>query len=168
MTQSSAGRQFTLVTILLGVMVFSASDAIAQVRPALTRDVDNPALAPVRILIAGNLAAGIGQLIVDSITVPAGKRLVIENASVWGQTLGTDRITGLWIAPKDKQMFHMLDPNTTEAKPVGIGSTVVAYNRVMKGYFDAGETLQGWFFADGTTGVKLVNLYLEGYYVNVP
>jgi hypothetical protein len=151
--------------LIIAFVSLWASDALAQ-RPALTRDVDNPALAPVRLWININMAANEPSKIVDSITVPAGKRLVIENASVWAFTSNSaDSITGLWLAPKNVTMFHLLDPTPAEVKPIGGGAAVAAYNRVLKGYFEEGETLEVWAFATGTGGQRIVNIYLQGYFV---
>jgi hypothetical protein len=142
-----------------------AANAYAQ-RPALTRDVDNPALAPVRILININLNPGETFKTVNSITVPVGKRLVIENASIWAfSSSAADVVTGVWLSPLNVSHFHLLDPAANEIRNMTGNSAVAAYNRTIKAYFEAGETLQGWAFYDGTNGSKTVNIYLQGYYV---
>jgi hypothetical protein len=154
-------RVATCVVISLAV----SANAYAQ-RPALTRDVDNPALAPVRILININLNADETFKTVNSITVPAGKRLVIENASIWAfSAQAADVVTGVWLSPVLISHFHLLDPASNEIRNMAGGSAVAAYNRPIKAYFEAGETLQGWAFFDGTNGSKTVNIYLQGYYV---
>jgi hypothetical protein len=154
-------RVATFVVVSLAV----TANAYAQ-RPALTRDVDNPALAPVRLLININLQPGETFKTVNSITVPAGKRLVIENASIWAfSSQAADVVTGIWLSPLNVPHFHLLDPAANEIRNIAGNSAVAAYNRPIKAYFEAGETLQGWAFYDGTNGSKTVNIYLQGYYV---
>jgi hypothetical protein len=144
-------------------MLLMVSDAFAQ-RPALTRDVDNPALSPVRLLININLDPSETFKTVNSITVPAGKRLVIENASIWAFTSSSaDVVTGVWLSPLNVSHFHLLDPAANEIRVLPTGPSVAAYNRPIKAYFEAGETLQGWAFSEGTTALKIVNIYLQGY-----
>ena len=64
---------------LAGVVNVVSPGAIAQVRAALVRDVDNPALQPFR----GNLGYTLNSINQQALvtTVPAGKRLVIEHIS---------------------------------------------------------------------------------------
>ncbi len=143
----------------------------AQVaKPALVRDIDNPALQPFRDYIAANLLSTEFDKIVNGPTVPAGKRLVIENASVWALTSLNDFVTGIWLTvpTASPQTFVLLDPADTERKPISGANAVAAYNRPVKLYFNPGEQLQLHVFTDGTAGPKLVNVYLNGYYVNLP
>ena len=146
-------------------IALSAAPAHAQTRPALVRDVDNPALQPQRISIRTTLQANESSKFTDAYVVPAGKRLVIENASIWALTQGTDRVTGIWLSVKDGSAFIMLDPTSTETKTLSGGSNVTAYNRVVKAYFNAGETVEASVFTEGTTGVKLVNVYVQGHLI---
>jgi hypothetical protein len=107
---------------------------------------------------------------VDGLIVPAGKRLVIENASIWTFTSGADRITGVWLRPTINTQFVyiLLDPAANEFRQIAGGSTVAAYNRPLKVYFNPGEQLTAKVNADGAGGSKQVNIYLQGYYVNLP
>ena len=160
-----ASRFVPRVAACVVISLAVTANAYAQ-RPALTRDVDNPALAPVRILININLNPNETFKTVNSLTVPAGKRLVIENASVWAfSSNAADVVTGIWLSPLNISHFHLLDPAANEIRNITGGSAVAAYNRPIKAYFEAGETLQGWAFFDGTTAAKTVNIYLQGYYV---
>jgi hypothetical protein len=161
---------FALVfLVFLGVFgAFPIDDAAAQARPALVRDVDNPALQPERLAIFTSTLQNESYKATDSITVPGGKRLVIENASLWCFVTGNDRVTGVWLKVKNQSHYILLDPATNEARPVAPNNTVMAYNRVIKAYFNAGETVQVEVYTEGSTSSKLVNVYLQGYYINVP
>ena len=144
--------------------------SVAQtVRAALVRDVDNGALDPQRIAIFGNLLPSETFKLFSSVTVPAGKRLVIENASVWTFSTGSDRITGIWLKPAGS-VFHyvLLDPAASEFRQIVGNGVVAAYNRTVKVYFNPGEQLTTEIYADGTLGQKLANVYLKGYYVTLP
>src|SRR5262249_36263003 len=72
-----------VVAILGGVF---AKPVLAQVKAALVRDADNPALAPFRGRVDFDLAATNDSR--KMTTVPAGKRLVIEYVS-WNSFTST-------------------------------------------------------------------------------
>lgn len=152
----------------IAVLAAEAGPAIAQTRPALVRDVDNPALQPQRIGIFTSLASGENYKLTLGPVVPAGKQLVIENASVWALTNDTVKVTGIWLKPVGPSVYILLDPTTNEFRPLTGGLTLAAYNRTLKAYFSPGEQLQVEVFTEGTGGLQLVNVYLQGYYVNVP
>jgi hypothetical protein len=70
-----------------------APPAIAQVRAAFVRDVDTPALQPFRSTVDIDFTGGTEQRLVT--TVPAGKRLVIQNISYTaGTPTGTQLVFG--------------------------------------------------------------------------
>lgn len=151
------------------VLASTAPPALAQTRPALVRDVDNGDLNPVRLTISVSIDSSSTYGERDSLTVPAGKRLVIDNASVWAFTsASTDKITGVWVSVKPGANYLLLDPAPTEVRTLAFGGTVAAYNRPIKAYYEAGETLYAQVFADGTASSKIVNIYLQGHYVTVP
>lgn len=156
-----------LVAALFVVMAGDA--AYAQTRPALVRDVDNADLNPVRLTISVSLNSTDTYGERDGITVPAGKRLVIDNASIWAFTSSAaDKITGVWLSVKPGSNYLLLDPALNEVRALAGGASVAAYNRPLKAYYEAGETLYAQVFADGTTSSKIVNMYLQGHYVSVP
>jgi hypothetical protein len=144
--------------------------AAAQVRPALVRDADNPAFQPFRQNILVHATAAELFKYVDGPIVPAGKRLVIENVSIWALTGSADFVTGLWLTVPgaDPVTFAIMDPVGDERKEVAPGSAVAAYNRVVKLYYNPGETIQAAAFFRGTTSNRIVNIYMSGYYVNIP
>jgi len=166
---SGALRALVVALVTLAAAVLPAP-AGAQTRPALVRDVDNGALQPFRTLITVSLNANESSKTVDGPVVPAGKRLVIENVSVWVLTSANDFVTGLWLTVPgaDPATFMLLDPSSTERKDIGGGNVVSAYNRLVKLYYNPGEKLQAMVFFNGTTSSKIANLYLNGYYVNLP
>lgn len=149
----------------------TAPPAFAQTRPALVRDADNPALQPFRALINVNLGASETIKVVDGPTVPAGKRLVIENVSMWIFTSASaDIATGVWLTVPGSSpaTFFLADPTSAERKLLAGGGSVTAYNRQVRLYYNAGEVIQANVFFDGTAGTKIANYYLNGYLVNVP
>jgi hypothetical protein len=160
--------------LMAGVVIigglFTVPGVAQAVRAALVRDVDNPALDPVRTPFVVSLQTTEGFKVVDGLVVPAGKRLVIENASVWTFTSGADRITGVWLRPKvnPQLVYILLDPAANEFRTISGNFTVAAYNRPLRAYFNPGEQLTVEVYADGNTGSKSANVYLQGYYVNVP
>ena len=143
--------------------------AFAQTRPALVRDVDNGDLNPVRMAISVSLNATDTYGERDGITVPAGKRLVIDNVSMWAFTSSSsDKITGVWLSVKPGANYLLLDPAANEVRNLTFGGSIAAYNRPVKAYFEAGETLFAQVFADGTSSTKIVNYYIQGHYITVP
>jgi hypothetical protein len=160
-----------LLAALLIIGGLVSIPAVAQaVRAALVRDVDNPALEPVRTPFVVGLQPNEGVKVVDGLIVPAGKRLVIENASVWTFTTGADRITGVWLRPKvnNQLVYILLDPAASEFRTISGGATVAAYNRPLRVYFNPGEQLTVEVYADGSSNFKSANVYLQGYYVTLP
>lgn len=160
-------RSCALALLALGAAAGMAPAAEAQTRPALIRDVDNGALQPFRTRISITVPSGSPSALVNGPVVPAGKRLVIENVSVWALTPLDVEVTGLWLQVSASETFALMDPNSTERRDIG-GSAVSAYNRLVKLYYNPGETLQAQVFLKGpNTGTRLVNVYLNGYYVNL-
>jgi len=162
---SSVLRAAAFAVIALGAVICTVP-AEAQTRPALVRDVDNGALQPFRDHIFISVAAGEIFKLVNGPVVPAGKRLVIENVSVWASTPLDVEITGVWLQVAGVSTFALMDPNSTERRDSG-ASAISAYNRTVKLYYNPGETIQGQVFFKGLSGTKQVNIYLNGYYVNL-
>jgi hypothetical protein len=163
-----------LAPLALLLAAFSDAPTLAQTRAALTRDVDNPALQPFRSGIFISVGDNQGYKAVNGPTVPAGKRLVLENVSVWafGATSDFD-VTGVWLSVPGAATptYVLLDPNVTERRLIAGGTTALyAYNRVVKLYYEPGETVLAEVFIEGAAGInisKLVNIYLNGYFVTL-
>jgi hypothetical protein len=75
-----------LATLLGGRL---AKPVYAQVKAALVRDIDNPALQPVTFALTMNKTGGVPQYSAALPPIPAGKRLVIETISLVDQNPGT-------------------------------------------------------------------------------
>jgi len=165
MARATALAVFALSTMLV------AAPSEAQTRPALVRDVDNGALQPFRTLINISLAAGETSKTVSGPVVPTGKRLVIENVSVWAfMANSADNVTGIWLTvpTASPATYALMDSSPGERKNIAGGAAIAAFNRLVKLYYNPDETIQGQVFFDGTAGTKTVNIYLNGYYVNLP
>ena len=136
----------TLV-LLAGLGHYFAKPLLAQVRAALVRDSDNPALQPVMFAIGDNP---------QTFRVPAGKRLVIEYVS-WRGTLNK----GFVVAAG-------LDVFTN-----GVEGTYYVPGSPVSGENVGGQKV--WIMADPNTEVTYQsagaiggNLLVSGYYVNIP
>ena len=165
----SMRRYLPVLCLAAAFVAASAMPALAQTRPALVRDVDNGDLSPVRLTISVSINSTDTYGERDGITVPAGKRLVIDNVSIWAFTSSAaDKITGVWLSVKPGSNYLLLDPAANEVRAISGGASIAAYNRPVKAYYEAGETLYAQVFADGTTSSKIVNIYLQGHYVTVP
>jgi hypothetical protein len=163
---SSFPRAIAAAVVTIGVF---AAGAAAQTRPALTRDVDNPALQPFRTGVFVAIPVGSANETVDAFVVPAGKRLVIETVSIWGYGPDTDEFTGVWlnVASATPAAFVLLDPNSTERRVLQGGVFVSAYTRQVRLYFAAGETIQVQVYTKGSTGFRQLNMYIHGYLVTL-
>lgn len=87
-------KLLTLAAALLVLAIvgkFYAKPVMAQVRAALTQDVDQPARAPFQASITVN----VNNFTSSSVTIPAGKRLVIDYISLNGAA----QTSGAYIQP---------------------------------------------------------------------
>jgi hypothetical protein len=160
---------FGLSGLLLAAGALTSAPAIAAaVRAALVRDTDNPAFQPVRVASLNNLGPAEPYRRNDFYVVPAGKRLVIENVSVFGFVKAPDAITGVWLNVDGQLVYLLLDPSASEKRTVNGGFDLTSYNRVVKAYYNPGETLYTEVFTEGVTQGKIVNIYFQGYLVTLP
>ena len=58
-----------------------AKPLMAQVKAALVRDIDNPALNPVQLVLTLNQSGGFPQY-TGSLNIPFGKRMVVESVAI--------------------------------------------------------------------------------------
>ena len=79
-----AALTFILALLLMaGIsLVFTTADALAQVRPALVKDVENPAHSPFVGYASDTIDVNWLNTILSVGTVPIGKRLVIEHVGI--------------------------------------------------------------------------------------
>ncbi len=168
MTKREAFRLMCAVPLMSitagGVVV---SPAYAQTRAAVTRDVDNRDLAPVRIRVQVNLAKADPSKEADVFTVPAGKRLIVDQASIWTiANSASDTISGIWLQVKDQPTFTMIGPTDGEFRRLCSGTcNIAAYNRPLATTFEAGEVVHVYVFVEGVNDTKQANIYLQGHYV---
>lgn len=137
--------------------------------PLPVRDVDNPARQPFQgeldpLVTVGSFTAS------DSLSVPAGKRLVIEFASA---TINTTSGTKMWVriqtTTNNSTNAHTLVPELQGAFAAG-GSDFFVAAQPLKIYADPGT--QVTFIVNVLGGVANTNsgaaVVMSGYFVNVP
>ena len=94
---------------------FYAQPVMAQVRAALVQDVDQPARAPFQVTVPIN----INNFNFTPVTIPTGKRLVIDYISMSGaaQTAGTDVqpiiIFSSSVAGNPSALYYVAPPQNT-------------------------------------------------------
>jgi len=140
-------RNYVLAAAALAVLagVFSAPHAIAQIRAALIRDSDNPALQPVVISLN------------PTFQVPTGKRLIIQYVS-WSGTrnLGFVASAGITATTSGQVATHWVPGSTTSFDNIGGKQVWIAA--------DPGTEL---VLQTGQIGI-FAPVILSGYYVNLP
>jgi hypothetical protein len=129
---------------------------------------------PVRTTPSTN-TANFSDCVADGPTVPAGKRLVVEQVTVFCRLSSLEYLVQLWISPKnnpDAQNFLILSPAPTErTADLAPYSVQYGYSRPVKAYFEAGQTLQLETLTASPLGstptgtVARINAYVHGYYV---
>lgn len=150
------------VTILLGSL---GPSAMAQVRAAFVRNVDTPALQPFQSTVVLNFAFVNEQQLV--LTVPAGKRLVIDNISYSAtMPVGTQLIFGALRVSEfgTFRQFLEISPPHISASPSFILQDRSAPARV---YFEAGEEV--WLSLSTSSGAanRSMRTTLSGYFITL-
>jgi hypothetical protein len=159
--------------LVAGVIVsgiLTDSPSLAQVRAALVRDTDNPALQPARILISLTDHAT-GFAVAEAAPVPAGKRLVIESAMVILQSFGAndpqfDRVYAIWLGTSTSGYLATLDPSHNDTIFPEFPS-YVGYTRPLQLYMNPGEVPRLEVWSIGGSNDKFTNVYLHGHYVTL-
>lgn len=144
--------------------------------PVGTSDANNGAFQPVHFVISLNDNTGSSGLIVTGPTVPANKRLVVENISMFALIGGDEQLDGVWLSNSLQQNYVLVNPQTTDKYATGTGNLqgIYDYNRPVTAYYDPGDTLQMQLFRDpippasGLTPTFIVNMYVTGHYVDIP
>lgn len=149
----------TAVVVVLGILTELPS--VAQVRAALVRDTDNPALQPARLFFSVSTNDFYG--FADGAPVPAGKRLVIEGASIFSYTNGTHRVYAIWLTANPPSTYIALDPSPTDT--ILTTPYYVGYNRNFKLYYNPGEVPRIEVYTQGIGSTT--NVFLHGYYVTL-
>ena len=137
-----------MLVVLTGFGHYFAKPLLAQVRAALVRDVDNPALQPVMFAIGSNP---------QTFHVPVGKRLVIEYVS-WRGTVNQGFIVavGLDVFTNGVEGTHYIPGSPVSGENIGGQKVrIEADPNTVVTYQSAGS------IGDGT-------VLVSGYYVNIP
>jgi len=177
---ATAALVLALVTLMLALAAPKMQAVVAALvqvsntfaNPVPHVDVNNEAFQPVnfRMGTAASSAAGFFQ--VTGITVPAGKRLIVDDVSVFGLVPDTSIITAVWVSDGNTN-FLLVNPQTGD-RAISSGSATYGYNRLTKVVYNAGDVMQGQIYLDSATpgqplqsGFVLLNVYVHGHYVNV-
>lgn len=126
-----------------------ADVASAQVRAAMVRDVDAPALTPFRTGVSFTFTAVNDQRLLT--TVPAGKRLVIEHISYWGFTAtGSSFVFAALRTGQFGPLRTILEIRPPHASAAS-SFTIQDASLPVRAYFEAGE--QVWITASKSSGL---------------
>jgi hypothetical protein len=151
------------VTQPVNVQVINSDTA-----PVQTQDVDNPAFQPFQLKQEFSYLEGtLGRA--ASVSVPPGKRLVIEFISVFailptGQNPTTNwiQVTNINGISVNHYFSASFQGNYSATENIFVGSTPTRL------YCNPGSTFQIFFRRNKDTGAGLAFVSLSGYYVNVP
>lgn len=151
----------TAAIILGGVF---AEPVWAQVRPALVRDIDTPALAPFTASVDYTLCCLNDQRLLT--TVPAGKRLVIDHISYYsaGEAAGGDEL--IFGALRNGQfgpLMVILEIHPPHASATS-SFTIQDGSQPVKAYFEAGQEV--WVSASHNTGgARSLQMRVTGHFI---
>lgn len=152
--------------VALGIVALVARPAMAQLRAALVKDVDNPARQP---FAAGAFPSFSGRLAAESfLTVPAGKRGVIEHVSCVNVLDASNNFVRLQV---DVTTDGNLNSHQFVHSNVGpsIGDLEVwSFSQPVRVYADPGTEVELNVFRRVGTGSGNVECYISGHYVDLP
>lgn len=136
----------------------------AQVRATLVRDIDTPALAPFRATVDYPLCCINDQRKV--ITVPAGKRLVLEHMSYYSSGQTGDEL--IFVAVRHGQFGPLVA--TLDVHPAHVsaasGFVIQEASSLVKAYFEPGDEV--WVSVSHSSGAaRNVQMQINGYYVTL-
>lgn len=156
-------RTLAVVGLMLAAIgAGSIVPAEAQVRPALVRDVDTPALSPFRTTISVSLVSLNEQKLVTK--VPAGKRLVLEHISYWGfSQVGQSLVFAALRTGQFGPMATILQINPPHASATPSSFVLQDGAMPVKAYFEAGEEV--WVTVTKTSGNAQFEIAVQGYLV---
>lgn len=133
--------------------------------PVPVRDVDEAAKEPFQ---HGTVTAAFSSSssAVDVVTVPAGKRLVIEHFSAWINATGPDGLSSISLGIGNSGQFDHASCQQTGQTTNGLNH-FFACSGPTRFYADAGETVR--FFVNTTNSAGgFHRAFVSGYYVPVP
>jgi hypothetical protein len=159
------------VVSVVGVSALLSEQAIAQIRAALVKNVDEPGRAPYQQMVEFNQVAGFGAncpvstvCIVSFAPVPAGKRLLVEHV-----TLLINGFQPTFVSFGDGNLLNVqnvaiVKPDFAQG-PSNTGGQSWLMDRVIRVYFEAGATPK---LKVGTTAFSnhSSNASLHGYLID--
>lgn len=150
------------VLAILGSMV--AEPAWAQVRAAMVRDVDAPALAPATFRASLNFIAINQQALIT--TVPTGKRLVIENVSYFSSGANEGQLILLGLRNSEFGAFVLYAPINPPHVSADSRLSIQDGSFPTTVYFEAGQ--QVWLSASRSNGsLRDLTVIVTGHYVTL-
>ena len=150
------------VVAILGSM--AAEPVWAQVRAALVRDVDAPALAPVTLRREINFTALNNQSLLT--TVPAGKRLVIDHVSYFSGGVNTGELIFIGLRSAEFGPILMYAEINRPHVSASSGLTIQDGSHPARAYFEAGQEV--WLTASrSNAGDRTLSAVFTGHYVTL-
>jgi hypothetical protein len=133
--------------------------------PVPVRDVDEAAKEPFQQGTVTTVFSSSSSA-TDVLTVPAGKRLVIEHFSAWINATGPDGLSSISIGVENTGQFDQAMCSQTGKTANGLNH-FFSCSSSTKLYVDAGQTLQ-FFVAVANSNGGFHRAFVSGYYVPVP
>jgi hypothetical protein len=141
--------------LLVAAFAFSAGGSFAQFSTPV-HDVDNPARQPAKLTVNIAILSGNSSVQKTLVTVPAGKRLVIEYVNIGCSGSAP---------PSDAELFEFI--NNSFAGTLSLPfSTPFVVGENLRFYYDPGSRVDVSIF--NTTSSLLCSVAVSGYYVNLP
>ena len=149
------------LAVISGLAGFFGPAAIAQIKAALVRDSDNPALQPFQLTLA---IPGCGALCDGSFNVPPGKRLVIQSVA-----FGIAGGSGISARASMTTVVNGVSVGYAIPMAPEYGYTGTARGSLYGQYYaDPGTNVSFHLDFNGNYATQTDFLTISGYYVNVP
>jgi hypothetical protein len=156
-----------VATAMLGAV--GAAPAIAQTRSALVKNVDEPGRVPYQHAVdfQGSECTTPSFCIVEFPVVPAGKRLVVENITIYVSVAGGGvpnllAFGDFYVTNQGNR--YVIAPIFTPSVSI-LGSTFHALDRAVRVYYEPGETPKVKIGASGSFSFTC-NMSLHGYLID--
>jgi hypothetical protein len=158
-----------VVTGILGV--FTVDKAMAQTRPAYTKNVDEPGRIPYQYAV--DFQSGTSACVTNSFcivpfpAVPAGKRLVVEHLTVFAAVSGGGIPNLLAFGDNfvTNQNNVFIIPPTFTPSVTSLGATFYALERPVRVYYEPGTTPKVKIGASANFAFTC-NMTLHGYLID--
>jgi hypothetical protein len=161
----------TLVLTLVVILVVAAPETIAQVRAALVKNVDEPGLNPFSqsFVLSTNACSCTNCCFISTDTVPAGKRLVIQNVSGWFPLSSAANAGYIHLSQGDSGGSTVINtiPPTFRTQWNGGDYPAYEFNQNTMAFVDAGKQARVAIFSSASFGSRSGTLTINGYFVNL-